>query len=348
MQKTFARLFSLTPAQRLVVALASIVSIMFIGIGGYTLLEGWNLIDSFFMTVITLSTVGYGEVKPLSMRGRLFTSGLIIMGATLVAIVLASITQMLFEGSIKEIFGRKRMEKEIQGLKNHYIICGYGRTGRVISSEFLRKKVPFIVVETDAQKVASLLEKDILAILGNAEDEEVLKKAGIEKARGLICATPKDAQNVFITITARALNKDLYILSRAEEEGSEQKLYQVGANKVVCPHHIGGLRMAQAVLQPAVVDFIEIGTHRQHLGLYMEEVMVQEGSELDHKPLKDTKVRKELGLIVIAIKRADGEMLFNPPADTPLDPGDKIVVMGDIDKIQKLMEMASSSVKNHH
>ena len=311
------------------------------GVIGYILIEGWTFLEALYMTIITVATVGFSEIRPLSPAGRWFTSVLIVLGVGFVFYSFGTLLEMMVEGGIQDILGRRRVEREIRELKNHYIVCGYGRIGKVVVEELVKRRLSLIVIETDAAKVQDMLERGILAIQGNAGDETILKKAGIERAIGLVGVAASDADNLFITITARDLNKDLMITARAETKESEKKLLQVGANKVVSPYLIGAYRLVNTILKPAVTQFIELSSLEREMDVRLEEIKVSDQSILNDRLLKDTPIRSELGIIVIGIEKKDGKMLFNPPSDQIIESGDTLITVGTLDQTGKLIAMAS-------
>ncbi len=323
-----------------------VILILIIGLGtfGYALIEGWPLFDSLYMTVITLATVGYGEVHPLSPSGRVFTLFLILFGVGIIAYAIGSLVQFMVEGQLRQVLGRKKLEKQIGKLEGHYIICGYGRIGGLICKEFQARPLPFVVVEKDAGLCEKLANEGRLFVAGDATDDETLVAAGIQRAKGLITAVTSDTENVYITLTARGLNPDLFILARAGEEGSEKKLRRAGASKVISPYIIGATRMAQAVLRPSVVDFIEIATAGKNLELQLEEIRVAADSHLVQKTLVSSGVRREWGIIIVGIKKADGQMTFNPKSTTLIDAGDILITLGERTAILNLERFASGEV----
>lgn len=326
--------------RRIGIILMGIVATMSVGTGGYMLIEGWPILESLYMTIITLATVGFSEVHPLSNPGRMFTSGLIIVGVGTVAYGIGSLTEMMVEGKILDTLGRRKVKREIKKLKDHYIVCGYGRIGRIVCREFREQPVPFIVVERRPEIVEEVIGEGLLAIQGDATDEDALRDAGIEQAKALISVVSSDADNVFITLTARELNPRLLIVARAEEKGADRKLLRAGADKVVSPYLIGGHRLAHAVLRPAVVDFIELATASKTMDLLMEEIEVKDRSRIEGKALKDSGISQDLGIIVIGIKRRSGGMLFNPSSSTEILLGDKLIALGNPEQIRKLEELA--------
>lgn len=324
--------------RKLALAGIMIICIILFGTLGYMGIEGWNFLDSLYMTVITLTTVGFREVHALSKNGMIFTIMLSVSGVGTMLYALSVGAQIILEGELQEIFGRKRLEKKIRELRNHYIVCGYGRMGRIICRELKEKDIKFIVIE---KKLESYHEnEEVLIIEGDATRDEILKKVGIEKAKGLISVLPTDAENLFVVLSARELNPKLTIVARAGEEGSEQKLLRAGANKVVSPYHIGGLRIAHTVLKPAVVDFIEFATKSGNIDLQMEEITIQEGSKLAGLTLDECGIGRELGIIIVAIKLPTGDMKFNPTFKTVIKAGDTLIALGEISKFKVLEEMA--------
>lgn len=326
--------------KRLIFALIFIIIIIAAGSAGYMFIEGWNCLDSLYMTVITIASVGFKEVHDLSPNGRIFTIILIICGVGSVAYALTAVAKIVLEGEIKEIFGRKRLEKKIKELKNHYIVCGYGRMGKIICRELREKNIKFVAIE----KKPDIFEEkeDLLIFEGDATKDEILKEVGIERAKGLISVLPTDAENLFVVLSARELNPNLFIVARAGEEGSEQKLSRAGADRVVSPYHIGGLRIAHTILKPAVVDFIEFATKSGNIDLQMEELTVQEGSKLAGFTLDECGIGRDLGIIIVAIKKTTGDMKFNPTFRTSIKAGDTLIALGEISKLKILEDIATA------
>jgi voltage-gated potassium channel len=331
----------LTPEQRLTLTLSGLALVLAGGVIGYSVVEGWTFSEALYMTIITVATVGFSEVRPLSPLGRHFTIGLIALGVGFVSYSIITIFQMVVEGGLRDIMGRRRVEKELKKLKDHYIVCGHGRMGSIVVDELLKRNLPLIVIETDTAAIEEMLERGILAIHGNAGDEAVLREAGIERARGLVASASSDADNLFITITARGLSKDLLITARAENVGTEQKMMQVGASKVVSPYQIGAYRLVNTLLKPALTQFIELSSLEREMDVRIEEVRVGPSSMLNGKELKETPIRSEIGIIVLAIEKEDRQMVFNPPPDHLIKMGDKLITIGTPEQTDRLVKMAS-------
>ena len=330
----------MTRVQRqFIVSLMLIAVVILIGTAGYMLIEGWAMFDALYMTVITITTVGYGEVHKLSHSGQVFTLFLIVFGVGTILYTFNNAARIVIEGEIQEIFGRRKVEKKIRELKNHYIVCGYGRMGSVICRELKEKGARFVVVEKETAAIEGS-EAEALFVKGDATKDEVLREAGIERAKGLISVLPTDAENLYVVLSAKVLNPDLNIVARAGEEGSEQKLLRAGADRVVSPYHIGGLRIAHTVLKPSVVDFIEFATRSGNIDLQMEEIYVREGAGIAGSTLDQCGIGRELGIIIVAIKRTGGDMKFNPTFKTVIKPGDILIALGETTKLKILEEMA--------
>lgn len=327
-----------TLRKKLVFSLIFITFVITVGASGYMMIEGWNFLDSIYMTIITIASVGYKEIHDLSPNGRIFTIILIIGGVSSVAYALTTVAKIVIEGELQEIFGRDRLEKKIKELKNHYIICGYGRMGKIICRELQEKNLKFIAIEK--QHGIPDEKEEYLIMGGDATKDETLKEAGIGRAKGLISVLPTDAENLFVVLSARELNPGLFIVARAGEEGSEQKLVRAGADRVVSPYHIGGLRIAHTVLKPAVVDFIEFATKSGNIDLQMEEITIQEGSKIDGFTLDECGIGRDLGIIIVAIKKTTGDMKFNPTFRTSIRAGDTLIALGEISKLKALEDMA--------
>lgn len=310
------------------------------GCAGYMMIEGWRFADALYMTVITLATVGYSEVHPVSELGRYFTVILIFLGVGFFLYVGGNIIQFLVEGRIRLILGRHKLDKQIKKLKNHYIICGYGRIGRVLTRFLVEKYINVVVIEKSKARVPILNEDGVLYLIGESTDENVLISAGIKKAKGLITAVATDADNVFLVLIAKALNPDIFIVARAIQNTAKKTLQAAGADKVVSPYDLGARRMAHAVLRPTVIKFLEMAFADETADIQVEEMAIKPKSELIDVQLMDSGIRSLMNIIILSIKKIDGSMLFNPEADTLLELGDTLVVMGkarDLNQLQQLL-----------
>lgn len=296
---------------------------------GYHLLEGWSFLDSFYTTIITIATVGYGDFHPISLSGRLFTIFLVVVGVGAMAYSVTTVMENLVEGRIKKVLGRGKLEKKISLLKDHYIICGFGRIGYLIGRELAREKVPFIVIERSQEVIEKIEDEGLMYIRGSATEDRFLLAAGIERARGIVCVLPTDAENLYVILAAKELNPRIFILSRSVDDISERRLLKAGADRVMSPYTEGGMKMAMAILRPAMLDFIEITTKRQSLELRMEEVDIGESSPLQGKLLGESGIRSKYGLIVVAVKKETGRMIYNPSASYVIEKKDKLIALGE-------------------
>jgi voltage-gated potassium channel len=302
---------------------------------GYIFIEDWPLIDALYMTVITLATVGFTEVQELSPAGRMFTMALIILGVGFVFYLAGSIIQFMVEGRVREILGRRKLEKELGRQKDHYIVCGYGRVGSSICDLLVAKPLGMVVIERNPERIARLSDRNLVYVAGEATDEENLMKAGVEKARGLLAVLKTDSDNVYVTLTARQLNPELFIIARGGEEKSENKLLAAGANRVVSPYLMGANRIAQTILRPTVTDFLELTLMDKSRDIQMEEVPVHPSSRLIDVALQDSGIRQDLDLIIVAVRKPEGEMLFNPSSQTKLQGGDMVVAIGEKQNLER-------------
>jgi len=327
--------------KRLVLSAALIALIVSFGTIGYMGIEEWDFIDSLYMTIITLTTVGFKEVNDLSLSGRIFTIVLLIGGVGTVFYTLGIGAKIIVEGELQEVYGRRRLEKKLKELRDHYIVCGYGRMGKIVARELKHEKLKFAIIEKNGVILDADEKNGTLIIQGDATRDDLLKRVGIEHAKCLISVLPTDAENLYVVLSARGLKPDLLIVARAGEEGSEQKLLRAGADRVVSPYHIGGLRMAHSVLKPAVVDFIEFATKSGNIDLQIEEIIIQEGSQLVNQSLDECGIGRDLGIIIVAIKQKTGEMKFNPTFRTAMQVGDTLIAVGETSKLAVLEKMAA-------
>ncbi|MBI5100821.1 MAG: potassium channel protein [Nitrospirae bacterium] len=315
--------------------------IIMTGILGYAMIEGWPMMDSLYMTVITLSSVGFMEVHPLSGAGRVFTMLLILCGSGVLIYGISVITAFVVEGELTDVIRRKNMDKKIAGLRGHYIVCGADQTSRYIMDELSKTKKDFIVIDKDPDKIRSMMKNDILCIEGDATHDAVLEKAGIKRAKGFITTLRSDAENIFVVITAKRLNPSLRVISRAVEEESEQKIRLAGADSVVMPSYIGGLRMASEMIRPSVVSFLDIMLRSKDATIRVEEIDVPIGSPLSGLDLGAAGILEMEGVSVVALRdKAKDTYVFNPPRKTVLTEDHQLIVMGDISMISKINDMA--------
>jgi voltage-gated potassium channel len=316
-------------------ALLAAIMVMAVGTVGLMALEDMTPLEALYMVIITLSTVGFGEVKELHDTSRVFVMFLIVFGVLLGGFVVTVIGQFVLEGQFREIVTRRKMDKQIRKLKEHYIVAGYGRVGRQVVHEFQKRKVPFVVVEKDKESIRHLLSDGYPFVEGDATDDEVLRRVNIKEAHTLVSTLPEEAHNVYLTLTARYLNGKLIIIARADFEEGEKKLIRAGANHVVIPHVIGGLRMAMASLQPNVVDFMQIAAVGDE-GLSLEELVVPMDSKLIGDSLRESGLKVDYGVTIIGIKHRDEKMTLNPGPSELLREGDILVLIGQNEQLVQL------------
>jgi len=316
----------------------SLLAILLLGSLGFVWLEGWPFFDALYMTVTTLATVGYREVHSLSRAGQVYNMVLILSGMGVLFYIVTSLARVVVEGEIQEALGKRKLLKRIKKLSGHYIICGFGRIGEIIARQLQERSIPMVIVENNPDLISRLDESGYYFVTGDATKEEVLQEAGIERAQGLVSVVHSDASNVYIVLTARSLNPQLFIVARGEEPGAQQKLLRAGADKVESPYEMGGRKMAHTILRPTVVTFMELAMH-EGVEWSMEEIRVGETPSMIGQPLKDSGIRQKYNLIVVAIKRADGEMLFNPTPETPVLAGDTLILIGMRKNLEALEEM---------
>ncbi len=307
---------------------------------GFTVIEGWRPFDALYMTVITITTVGFREVHALSPAGQAFTMLLALGGVFTLFYAATEAIRWIVSGEVRRVLGRQRMERSLAKMSNHLVVCGYGRMGRLVCQQFSSQALPFVLVDRDPALLEGFSLPHGVALVGDATSDDVLRQAGVERARGLVAAAASDADNLYITISARFLSEKLYIVARAEDEGAERKLLRAGANRVVSPYVIGGQRVAQALLRPAVMDFIELATRDEHLELQIEEVEVRAGSALAGATLQGSGLRRELGVIIVAIQRPASSMLFNPAGEERMAERDVLIVLGSRAQLDRLEQLA--------
>ena len=313
------------------------------GTVGFHFIEGWSWFDSFYMVIITLSTIGYQEVHQLSHAGREFNIALITSGVALVFLMIGALTQALLEFELVRVFGKRRMEREVANLRDHYIICGAGRVGTSVARELALKPCPFVIVESEEKSLAELDPK-WLALVGDAASEKTLRTAGIDRAVGLVAATTTDATNIYIVLTARGLNPRLKIIARASEERAEKHLKTAGADTVISPYAAAGHRIAQSFLRPHLLDFLDIASDRSgHLQMVIEEVRIAAESVLAGATVGSSGIHHKFGIMILAIRRATGETRFNPEAPESIHSGDTLIAMGEPAQLAKLETLAAQA-----
>ena len=305
---------------------------------GFILIEGWSLGESLYMTVITISTVGFGEVHPLSSEGRLFASFLIVTGIGTAIYTFTRLGQVVLEGELRGVLGRNRMKKELAKLKDHYIVCGFGRIGEPVARDLKQEGYRVCILDNDPERENEIVAAEHLYVIGDATDESVLELAGISRAKMVLALLPSDADNLFVTITVKELNPGVAVIARASDEKVEPRLKRSGADKVISPYKTAYARFFHAAVKPTVVEFLELVTHREYLQLSIEEITVSDRSILQDVSLSEADVRHKYGVVVVAIKQANGEMAFNPEASTRLSANDILVVIGknpDLKRLEK-------------
>lgn len=310
--------------------------LMITGTAGYMIIEGWNALDALFMTITTISTVGYGEVHPLSTLGRIYSIVLIVMGVFFFLYVGGAVIKFMIEGRMRILLGRRRLDQKIARLKNHYIVCGYGRIGKVVCDKLKRENYSMVIIDKDPELFDTFETKKLMYICGDAGDEAVLLKSGLLHAKALVAALATDTDNVFLVLTARQLAPRLSIIARAGNDAAKVKLKAAGANTVEAPYETGAATMAQRIIRPTVTNFLDLAFTRHHENIQMEEIPIAAASCLNGLMLKDSGIRQQYNLIIIAIKKADDQMLFNPSFEAKLNTGDTVVAVGEPSSLKKL------------
>ena len=326
------------PRRLALIALAMAVTLAG-GTAGFVLIEHYPLFDAFYMTLTTVTTVGYGEIRTLSFAGRVFNSFLILFGVVIMLLAIGAMTQTVIELELNQFFGKRRIKNMIDKLEGHFILCGYGRVGRGAAEELSRAGAKFVVVDRDDVRVEHAIKAGFLAVLADASRDETLRDVGIDRAKGLIATLASDADNLFLILSAKSLNPKLFLSARVAEEEAEQKLRRAGADFVFAPYNSTGHRMAQALLKPHVQQFLDFTTQSVGLDAGIEQVRVAERSTFTGQSLADMQMRRELGVIVLAIRKVSGEMQFNPPAEAKIAAGDHLIVMGRPEGLRRLEQL---------
>ncbi|MDI6712282.1 MAG: potassium channel protein [Anaerosomatales bacterium] len=325
-------------ARRVARAVAVLVAILVVGTLGYAVVEGWPLLDALYMTVITIATVGYREVRPLSDAGRILTIGLILAGVGGLGYSFGTIVEFMVEGHLRTLVEGRRMQKRIAELSGHYIVVGIGRVGSVVARSLAEEGVPFVVVDSCEECKAAAEEAGWLFVHGDATSEEVLRQAGVERARGLVAAVDTDADNLFIVLTARTLNPNLFIVARSTSIASESKILKSGADRVITPNVIGGRRMAAMLTRPVVADYLDVVMHGDALEYRLDAMRVRPGSELDGKTIAEAQIRDRTGAFVLAVRSGD-RINANPGAQTRFSAGDEVIALGTREQLAALEKL---------
>lgn len=321
-----------------------LMTVTVLGTVGFMIIERWPITDAFYMTVITLSTVGFSEVRPLSPAGRLFTSALIVAGVAAVMYLFGAVSQYIISGELTGSLRARRMQQLIDKLKDHYIICGYGRVGRRAALDLIRRNRQCVVVDQDPD-VVSPDDEELFFIDGDVTEDATLERAGIERAAGLVAVTGDDATNLFVTLSAHAMRPELHVVARVNDPANEAKLSRAGATHVVSPYAISGRRIAAQLLNPAVADFLDTVLHTENLELWLEECTIAEGSDLAKQTVAESQVRNRTGVNVLALRQAsDGRLLSNPPPDMHLNAGDTLLALGTRDQLRDLARIAGDKI----
>lgn len=324
----------MSPLRRLVLGICTLIGIIVIGVIGYMLIEGWPFVDALYMTVITITTVGYSEVHQLTAGGRIFSIFLIVVGVGGALYILTTVVEYILEGQFGITLGRRRMKNRIAKLAQQFILCGYGRVGQEIARVFNEEEAPFVIIDNNQDSIARAEKDGYLYLFGDAASDEVLKEAGIERARGLVVAVGDDADSLYITLSARQLRSDLFIAARAGSSEAEVKLKKAGADRVISPSRIGAERMAMLSLRPAVVDFVDTVTYRRGRELQMENVEVSGGSALVGLTVEETRQRTKATIMAIAKK--SGRLLANPAGGETIQTGDRLITLGTREQLTSL------------
>lgn len=327
--------------KRVVFAILLPFALLMLGTVGYMMIEKWRFFDALYMSAITLTTVGYGEIPdPLSPGGRVFTICFLFGGVFTLFYTATETIRGIVSGEFRSIYGKAYMESTLARMKNHIVVIGYGRMGRPICQEFERQKIPYVVVDRDDRRLRDLKMESGVPIQGDATLDEILKLAGVERARSLICVLPSDSDNLYITLSARVLNEKLFIIARAEGEGAEEKLKRVGANRIFAPYVLTGHRVVQTVLRPTVGHVIEKALHPNVEDYQIEELHIEAKSPLCGKSLKESNLHEEYGIVVLIVKKPSGQLLYNPKGDVIFEADCVVVVVGDKYEVAKLAHQA--------
>ncbi len=320
-----------------------VLGVLVFGTLGYMVLEDWRMLDAFYMTIITISTVGFGETQPLGVEGQMFTILLIVLAVTLLAYGVSGVVDYIATGKLLMTVEENRRESQLKRMENHFVVAGYGRVGREVALALRHERVPFVIIDENADVLTQAnTEDEVLGVLGSATEDDVLLEAGIARARGIICATGSDATNVYIVLSARGLNADLLIISRASDGNSEAKLQRAGADRVISPYILSGRRMANLAVRPFVVDFLDVTGSAGQLEKTLEEIVIQEGSILENRTIGEADLGSRTGALIVALYRVTGDLLTNPRIDTLLEAGTRMIVLGTRDALDATEALAAN------
>lgn len=325
-----------SPLQRIRIGALSFALVFVSSIVGYHLLGGYSWLEAAWMVVITISTVGFSENSNSPASIQILTIAVILLGVTSSVYTFGGFIQLLLEGEVEQAFGRRKMTLDINRLTNHVIICGFGRMGHDLVRQLQHRGIPFIAVDLDSEKIRTAHELDILSIQGDATSEEVLQAAKLSTARALVTALPSDAENVFITLTARNLRPDIQIIAKSEQESSCRKLRQAGADKIVMPHRVGAQQMERMISRPTTADLIGLFAEASHLEMELDELLVSNQSQLAGRTIAESKIKDQYNLLVVGIKNENGDFRFNPHPTDIVDKQDTLLVIGNVDDINRM------------
>ncbi|MFH1387562.1 MAG: NAD-binding protein [bacterium] len=326
----------MNPLRKLIVPAIAMFFLSIIGVIGYKYLQGWSLLESVYMVVITMTSAGWRDINHMTPAGRIFDMALVFCGVGIAVYILGQIVEMIIEGQISGYRRRRKMEKAIATMKNHYIICGFGRVGHQVAVELASAKIPYVILDSKAETANELAGKNVPYIIGDITTDKLLNSANIKKAKGLIAAADSDTENVFVTLSARVLNPGLTIIARASSINAEEKLKKAGANKVISPYFIAGKRMAQVLTKPAAIDYLDTVLYSEHIELEMRECSVKGNSKSNGKTLSESQVRQKTGAHVVAIRKADGSFNYQPAAESKIENGDVLVAVGSPKQLNSL------------
>jgi voltage-gated potassium channel len=328
------------PFRRLLPAIVILAAVILTGIAGYMLIERWDLLESIYMVITTIFTVGFQEVRPLSPAGKIFTMIIIVGGVGSAIYAAGQAVEIIVEGEMTGYRKSKRMDKKISEIKGHYIICGFGRVGHQVSQVFEASQVPYVVIDSKRETLSELEEKGVPSIIGDATSDYILMEAGIHSAKGLIACSDSDVANVYVTLSARVLNPSLHIVARAGYQDTEKKLLLAGANKVISPYFISGVRMAALATRPVASDYLDLITHGGEIDFSLYEIAVPAGSPAIHKRIGEVDIRRKSGALILAIRKADGAFDLQPNANSIIGEHDVLIAIGtqvQYDLLEKLL-----------